>query len=454
MNLKLLKYKKPVLILLSIFAVLLLGEYLVLSGTYKAALHSQTCAKCHNMVPEYYTWQSSAHAKVECADCHVQPGTGNLIKYQVKMVGWVFKSLSGNYAAPIKMTEVIPDSACNKCHSMDYRNATPSGDLIIPHSVHKGQKVPCVKCHVGLAHGEIADRRVTFQADYARWSPELATTMMKDYKFVRPSMNTCTDCHRVKKGPMECGACHLSSMLPTDHKTSGFLGGGHGGAAVNRLDYCDSCHGYMSEEKVTGVEKEKSYVQFLKQEQQQGQGQAAGAGQKPGSTQKPGAGQQGDNGSQGGLSGLQTRTGQARQEQVTTKDYAAQNTFCRGCHSKTPVTHLKPEFMSEHGALAKPNQQRCLACHNNNGDSIGSVAGMACGTCHPSRHSEGWRTRHPIPLPIKTKITDQCTQCHVPSTCNSCHASRQKSPENHASQQEASGGKGAGETPENTAKAQ
>jgi nitrate/TMAO reductase-like tetraheme cytochrome c subunit len=316
---------------------------------------------------------------VDCVNCHVQPGAKNIAKDKAEGVIELYKQQTNTYTAPIRMPKEIPDSACEKCHNIKTREVTPSGDLIIPHDKHKNKGIECIQCHNGVAHGKIADRKMTYKTDYDKWDKEVGTSAMADIKFIRPDMDTCMECHKARKVSTECKTCHTTGMVPKSHKKEDFKLKTHGIQAGKDLAKCNQCHKDMSTEAIKGFEELPASTKFLQNI----------------NNSKP---------------------------KISQYEYAKQNTFCKECHSLRPASHSS-HFMKEHGDLAKTDKKKCLACHNyQQSDNIPTKM-VACSSCHPSMHQNNtaWRKKHPVPVSVNQKVTDYCYTCHVEQTCSSCH---------------------------------
>ncbi len=346
----------------------------------EATSSSKFCSSCHEMKPEYYTWKASTHNEVDCVNCHTDPVFRKLAKDKSKgAIEALRKQSADTSAAPIRMPKEVPDSACKSCHDMTKRHVTASGDLIIPHDKHMNKEIECTQCHSGVAHGKIADRKMTFKTDYEKWDQKVGTTAMADLKFTRPDMDTCIDCHKARKITIECSSCHKSGMIPKSHKEADFKTKIHGIQAGKELAKCNECHKYMSKEPLEGYEEPSTIEKYLKNDNKQAQ----------------------------------------------TKNhynYAKENTFCQDCHNKRPASHGN-NFISKHGKLANENQQLCLACHDINRTNTASKNQVNCSSCHPSTHSQTymWRERHKIPIAKNQKPSGLCYTCHAKEKCSRCH---------------------------------
>ena len=351
----------------------------------EATSSSGFCSSCHEMKPEYYTWKASSHGEVDCVSCHIEPGVKNLAKAKGNGIVELYRKQTDTYLAPIKMPSLIPDESCERCHNVFKREVTPSGDIIIPHDKHKKEGIECVQCHSGVAHGKIAERKVTFKSDYKKWDEKLGSMFMEDTKYIRPDMDTCMKCHEARKITLECSACHQTSMLPDNHKTAEFKAGGHGKIQPSDLKNCEQCHSYMSTEDYDLFKEEPKYAQFLKK-----------------------------------------GTTESEPSKVTVPQYAKTNTFCKNCHGQRPQSHQIDSFMTKHGTLSKDNQ-KCFTCHDNRITSASPVTRVQCASCHPSQHGEDtWRKGHPFEVPQNQKFDKTCLKCHVQTTCSKCHRTERK----------------------------
>ncbi|MHB1652314.1 MAG: NapC/NirT family cytochrome c, partial [Desulfitobacteriaceae bacterium] len=96
-------------------------------GTVQATSLPAFCGSCHEMKPEYATWQASAHDKIACVKCHIGPGIIPLVKDKVEAVNQVFEHVTKRYYLPLEIKKPIPNSVCESCHT-EARTITPSGD--------------------------------------------------------------------------------------------------------------------------------------------------------------------------------------------------------------------------------------------------------------------------------------------------------------------------------------
>lgn len=283
------------------------------SGQQAGARIEEACTGCHEMLPEILTWQVSSHSRIACTKCH-----------NVDPAGYKVKHENQSFTKPIKVPDGIPNEVCMQCHT-ENREATPSGDLIIPHDRHQAAGVACVKCHSGVVHARIADRGLTAEgelADYKAWNPDVVKRVATKY-FTQPSMWTCINCHRQAGVTRKCGACHTAIPALPSHDQPTWKAQ-HGKFARANIGDCTKCH------VSPGVAK------FVTP-----------------STGDPAA------------------------------DFARAQEFCYSCHRQRPEMHEKAMMPVHPKKAAERGLQNCLTCHNREQPKLDAkVTGTYCNQCH------------------------------------------------------------------------
>lgn len=358
----------------------------LLSGVaLKATSTPQFCSSCHEMNPEFTTWQVTSHSKIDCVTCHIPPGPVNLVKHKLASMQQLAEHLTGNIPQPIVMNEVIANSVCEQCHS-SMRKVTPSGDILIPHDKHLAQGLACVACHGGVAHGFVAERSLTGKKDYDTWTIAKADKVTK-FDETKTAMEVCLDCHdQVNQGKKpwlenegvgkteeqrlaqseensklsatttgklngnsktaatkageitmhppttKCSGCHTAIPTPDTHRDQTW-GTTHGITATKDVSNCASCH---------SRQKERALVTAS----------------------------------------------------TSVQDYARSNSFCADCHIKRPVGHLadKKAWLPAHNVVIKAKGAgNCLVCHDfeksagdikNQTGKITTANPVYCNQCH------------------------------------------------------------------------
>ncbi|WP_318507296.1 cytochrome c3 family protein [Bacillus sp. T3] len=173
-----------------------LTAFLALLGLiYGAISYTSTppfCATCHEMAAEHVTFQASAHNQIKCTECHIKPGTANLVIHKVESLKEVYSHIVGPPDTIIQ-TVAVSDENCKQCHSKN-RLISATGDLIVNHDGHIEEGIPCITCHSGVAHAKVVERGINRSNTYDYWTTANAKKLI-DEEYVRPNMGTCIDCH-------------------------------------------------------------------------------------------------------------------------------------------------------------------------------------------------------------------------------------------------------------------
>lgn len=215
--------KRPIFWLSFLGLVFVVG--LILFVPFYITSQNQYCSTCHAMEKYYKTWEASTHGDSDCVQCHMEPGLSNYYYQFVRTNRELYTNLIGetgkskNYKPPT-------NELCFTCHT-EYREASPSGDLLIPHRAHiKIRNLACIDCHKSLVHFKNVEGRNA------------------------PSMTICYKCHDGKRATNECTACHTKKAIPSSHRESDFKEG-HGALAETQGKECAKCHewtpGYCTE---------------------------------------------------------------------------------------------------------------------------------------------------------------------------------------------------------------
>lgn len=318
---------------------------------------SSSCAFCHTMRPQYYTWQASSHAAAtDCLSCHRQPGIDGALQLTRDLGRMAFQQVRGTYVSPLRMLKPLEDGACLACHSYD-RPTTPGGEFYIPHQPHTEMNVSCVSCHSAVAHGDIGRRGMTALIPERDWDTSVAKEQLARTR-LEPLKESCMGCHYLRRVSNSCTVCHAESMIPPDHLADDFAVD-HGDEAFADLGSCNFCHGMTGRRRL-------SIRQYPEVAQ-----------------------------------------------------YAKANRFCFDCHARRPASHGTLPWR-EHGEAARGNEDSCLACHDNQANfDLPAPATTTCASCHPSTHREGWQVRHSLVPGVR--IQDSCWMCHYRPGCQRCH---------------------------------
>lgn len=166
------------------------GGYGVLSLTNSPTF----CASCHEMAPEYSSYTASAHNQITCVQCHIKPGTINMLTHKMKSMKEVYYHVTGVPKQIVQTEEeAVSNENCLQCHSKN-RLVTASGDLKVNHKGHIEKDIPCITCHAGVVHAKMATRGINVEDARGHWTKESAQKLMEK-KYLRPNMGSCIDCH-------------------------------------------------------------------------------------------------------------------------------------------------------------------------------------------------------------------------------------------------------------------
>jgi len=207
-----------------VVAVLCLAAVAIYAPVY-ATSAAGYCGSCKEMRNAYSSWRRSAHASVECVQCHVPPGRSAAIKWRAKETRNIWASYLN--MEPAHEGESRPENAnCIKCHPLKGLMGIP-GRLRMPHARHINQNnLMCIDCHDNTSHAEPGE------------SSDV-------------SMRPCTMCHEQTSDPNRCSFCHYTTPEGKTHP-SDFITA-HGRLAMadekdclrchhDKAAFCDACH--------------------------------------------------------------------------------------------------------------------------------------------------------------------------------------------------------------------
>jgi len=377
-------WKNPVnrwkLLFASLFAVV--GLTGVMWGAIAFTSTPTFCSWCHEMAPEFTTYEVSAHSEIKCTQCHIEPGAVNLVTHKVESLKEVYYHIVGP-PDPIVQTVAVTNESCMTCHS-ENRLVSATGDLIVNHSEHIQEDIPCVTCHSGVAHAKVVERGINDSTTYDYWTKENADKLVND-TYMRPNMGTCIDCHdKYNKGDrpwediqyslpenthgkeseeghaeaadlteeekaanekkkvqgiilqalgkqtedvkisMKCSTCHTEVDVPDNHQDVNWSDN-HGSDAIQQLDQCIDCH---QDSKWVKHFAEEEIVSLID----------AGA-----------------------------KRVEYNPDPAVAKAESRENNFCSSCHSSRPESHQESDiWLTAHAEDAESKQQKeeCFVCHD------------------------------------------------------------------------------------------
>ncbi|MCX6160136.1 MAG: NapC/NirT family cytochrome c [Ignavibacteriae bacterium] len=185
------------------------------------------CPTCHYMEPFYQSWKTSSHNKINCVECHFEPGLSGKIKGKMNGLVQIVSYVSRSYKKRKPWAD-IPDNTCSKsgCHDRQASNDTTYdfGGISFSHKNHltgqkRGKTLKCTSCHSQIVQGS----------------------------HIQVTTTTCFNCHFKKSDDpehkydklTECTKCH-----DWKHKTEEQLASlryNHNIVVKNDIQ-CNSCH--------------------------------------------------------------------------------------------------------------------------------------------------------------------------------------------------------------------
>jgi nitrate/TMAO reductase-like tetraheme cytochrome c subunit len=171
-----------------------------LAGWYTS--RPQFCNSCHIMEPYYRSWQTSAHKKVSCIECHFEPGFGGEVRG--KMAGLVQLAKYVTQTQGPRPIAEVPDASCLRsgCHETRLLSGRVPGDfhgIPFDHTPHlgesrRGKRLRCTSCHGQIVQG----------AHIAVTTSTCFLCHFKDQPF-NQELGACTRCHQIPEKSYDLG---------------------------------------------------------------------------------------------------------------------------------------------------------------------------------------------------------------------------------------------------------
>jgi len=186
------------ILLLIVIVIFFSGGAIVITG------QPGFCNSCHIMNPYYESWEHSNHSKVNCLDCHLQPGFGGYVKGKINGLAQAVACVVGRVGT--KPNATVDDASCMRpeCHSteeLETKNLVYSG-MKFTHQVHIENVVDGIKISCGLCHSHFEGREhfsvnkeICFTCHFLKGSE-------RDSRLVQTG---CRSCHEVPDKLIERG---------------------------------------------------------------------------------------------------------------------------------------------------------------------------------------------------------------------------------------------------------
>ncbi|MFZ1323183.1 MAG: NapC/NirT family cytochrome c [Ignavibacteria bacterium] len=145
-----------------LFTGLYLGVFFILfavSAEYTS--RPSFCPTCHYMETFYQSWRTSEHNKVDCVECHFEPGISGTIKGKVNGLVQIVNYISLTYKKRKPWAE-IPNNTCARsgCHeTQELQDSTYNFKGVeFSHKNHlkelkRGKTLKCTSCHSQIVQG-------------------------------------------------------------------------------------------------------------------------------------------------------------------------------------------------------------------------------------------------------------------------------------------------------------
>jgi nitrate/TMAO reductase-like tetraheme cytochrome c subunit len=99
------------------FATIVILLLILTTGAAEYTSRPSFCPTCHYMETFYQSWRTSAHNKVDCVECHFEPGISGTIRGKMNGLVQIVNYVSLSYKKRKPWAE-IPDNTCARsgCH--------------------------------------------------------------------------------------------------------------------------------------------------------------------------------------------------------------------------------------------------------------------------------------------------------------------------------------------------
>jgi nitrate/TMAO reductase-like tetraheme cytochrome c subunit len=222
---------------LTVAAIILTVGVVAIGVALAATSTPQFCSSCKTHIPYVDAFKKSAHAGVNCEQCHSKPGPFFFLTAKLDALQQPIHQLRGSYEKPI--LGAVLNQSCRRCHNNDLLyNPVSKNGIRVQHKHLIEAGFLCMRCHSTQAHGDAV--------------PEGSRTY--------PSMDQCLLCHNNQfttadgqTATARCDLCHTKrdygakplthaqEKWPTNHGSVGILS--TCSACHEQKKDCVSCHG-------------------------------------------------------------------------------------------------------------------------------------------------------------------------------------------------------------------
>jgi hypothetical protein len=143
------------------FGIYILLFIIILAASAEFTSRPSFCPTCHYMETFYQSWRTSAHNKIDCVECHFEPGISGTIRGKLNGLVQIVNYVSMSYKKRKPWAE-IPDNTCARsgCHETQALQDTTYNfkGIQFNHKHHlqelrRGKTLKCTSCHSQIVQG-------------------------------------------------------------------------------------------------------------------------------------------------------------------------------------------------------------------------------------------------------------------------------------------------------------
>jgi hypothetical protein len=193
---------------------------IVLAASAEYTSRPSFCPTCHYMEPFYQSWKSSSHNKVQCIECHFEPGLQGKIKGKLNGLVQIVNYMSSTYKKRKPWAD-IPDNTCSRpeCHATQSTQDTvyETKGIQFNHKHHlqelrRGKKLKCTSCHSQIVQG--SHMQVTYTTCF-----NCHFKKSDDPEHKLDKLSECTTCHKLdKKTPEQLAGMRYNHTSVVERK--------------------------------------------------------------------------------------------------------------------------------------------------------------------------------------------------------------------------------------------
>ncbi len=272
-----------------LFTGIYIGLFLILlAGSAEYTSRPAFCPTCHYMETFYQSWRTSAHNKIDCVECHFEPGISGTVRGKLNGLVQIVNYVSLSYKKRKPWAE-IPDNTCARsgCHEKQALQDTLYNfkGVMFSHKNHlselkRGKTLKCTSCHSQIVQGthiEVTEqtcfgchfkksddpehntRKLTLCTNCHKWENKSKDEMASyryNHTMVVENKIECQSCHNKvvsgngEVGKERCFQCHFENDRLEKYNNTEFL---HTTHISKHSMKCSVCHSPI-EHKIQKIE--------------------------------------------------------------------------------------------------------------------------------------------------------------------------------------------------------